>query len=114
MDSGWNPNLLLPIQRTFLFIEGERPEAVPAGYVAGRKSRLFLDMTKHARLERRDDIFVPFLNETLMSFEEQKRRIEIANPFGPGTYGESSAIQTAERFLLEPRSVPSEVLEGTA
>ena len=118
VDGDWagDAPCLVPIQKTFIFCETATIGVVSCQYLAGRKSELMVGMAKVARLDQRPDIFVPFVSDALLSFDEQKKRIDPATNcvVGPGlseTYVRSSAQNSAREYLLKIRNFPSEVLE---
>ena len=105
---GWWPqdaSCLAPYPDSFLLVRPgtilyppEPAEVSQIYYISGVPSDLFVGLAKHAKLEPMDQLFIPFLNESLMSFESQRKRI--------------SKTGNASMHLLD-QVVPEEVLNGT-
>lgn len=104
--NGLTTEKLLPLIRcTFLFVHASAKN-VPADLSSGLLSD-FDDLKKVARVERRKDIFVPFVSEVSMPFSEQEKALRRWSPWAPDALSESRLEVTRRTLLYVP--VPDEV-----
>lgn len=102
----WQPeNVLMLPDETFVFIYASALDRVPEEYRSGWVADVE-DLKKVAQLERRVDIFVPFVSEAILSFQEQKERLlDLRTKWGTD---EPKRLEAARKILLW-QDVPPEI-----